>query len=46
MILAVSAHERLALRQFDVSSAFLNAEIEEEVFLRPPKGAEYLEREG
>jgi hypothetical protein len=42
MILTLSAHERLALRQFDVSTAFLNAEIEEEVYLHPPKGAEYL----
>jgi hypothetical protein len=42
MILAVSARERLALRQFDVSTAFLNAGIEEDVYLCPPKGAEYL----
>jgi hypothetical protein len=42
MLLAVSAHENLVLRQFDVRTAFLNGELEEEVYLRPPSGAEYL----
>jgi hypothetical protein len=42
MILAVSAHENLVLRQFDVRTAFLNGELEEEVYVRPPPGAERL----
>jgi hypothetical protein len=42
MILAVSAHENLVLRQFDVRTAFLNGELEEEVYVRPPPGAEHL----
>jgi hypothetical protein len=42
MILAVSAHENLVLRQFDVWTAFLNGELEEEVYVRPPPGAEHL----
>jgi hypothetical protein len=42
MILAVSAHENLVLRQFDVGTAFLNGELEEEVYVRPLPGAEHL----
>jgi hypothetical protein len=42
MILAVSAHENLVLRQVDVRTAFLNGELEEEVYVRPPPGAEHL----
>jgi hypothetical protein len=41
MILTVSAHENLVLRQFDVRTAFLNGELEEEVYVRPPPGAEH-----
>jgi hypothetical protein len=36
MILAVSAHENLVLRQFDVRTAFLNGELEEEVYVLCP----------
>jgi hypothetical protein len=42
MILAVSAREGLAMRQFDIRTAFLNGELEEEVYMRPPAGAEGL----
>jgi hypothetical protein len=42
LLLAVSAHENLVLRQFDVRTFFWNGELEEEVSLHPPSGAEYL----
>jgi hypothetical protein len=42
MLLAVSAHENLVLRQFDVQTVFLNGKLEEEVYLRRPSGAEHL----
>jgi hypothetical protein len=42
MIRAVSAHENLVLRQFDVRTAFLNGELEEKVDVHPLSGAEYL----
>lgn len=38
MILATCAHEDLEMRQFDIRTAFLNGELEEEVYMRPPKG--------
>jgi Reverse transcriptase (RNA-dependent DNA polymerase) len=41
-ILAIAAHEDLELRQFDICTAFLNGELDEEVFMRPPAGAEHL----
>jgi hypothetical protein len=40
MMMAISAHEDLELRQFDVSTAFLNGMLKEEVYLRPPVGLE------
>jgi hypothetical protein len=42
MIMAVSAREGLAMRQFDILTAFLNGELEKEVEMRPPAGAEEL----
>jgi hypothetical protein len=45
MVLAVAAHEDLELRQFDIRTAFLNGELQEEVFIRQPAGAA-LGREG
>jgi hypothetical protein len=40
MILATCAHEDLEMRQFDIRTAFLNGELEEEVYLRPPAGVD------
>jgi hypothetical protein len=40
MMMAVAAHEGLELRQFDVRTAFLNAWLKEEVYLRVPAGLE------
>jgi hypothetical protein len=42
LLLAVSARENLVLRQFYVRTAFLNGELEEEVYLCLPSGAEHL----
>ena len=42
MILATCAHEDFELRQFDIRTAFLNGELEEEVYVRAPAGAEHL----
>jgi hypothetical protein len=42
MMLAVAAHEGLHLRQFDIKNAFLNSHLQEEVYIRPPKGWEHL----
>ena len=39
MILAVCAHEGLEMRQFDISTAFLNGQLDEEVYMRAPSGA-------
>ena len=42
MIAAVAARHGLRLRQFDMKTAFLNWVLEEEVYVRPPTGFEYL----
>jgi hypothetical protein len=42
MLFAVSAHENLVLRQFDIRTACVSGELEEEVSLRRPSGAEHL----
>lgn len=38
MILAVSAIEKLKLRQFDVKTAFLYGELDEEIYMQQPEG--------
>ena len=42
MIAVVTAQHGLRLRQFDIKTAFLNGVVEEEVYVRPPAGFEYL----
>ena len=42
IMLAVCAHEGLEMRQFDIRTAFLNGELEEEVYVRPPAGVPHL----
>ncbi|KAJ0412135.1 hypothetical protein ATCC90586_004055 [Pythium insidiosum] len=36
--LAVCCSRRLLVRQFDIETAFLNGELEEDVFMQPPEG--------
>ena len=38
LVLAIAAQKRLPVYQFDVKSAFLNGELQEEVFVEQPKG--------
>jgi hypothetical protein len=40
ILLAISAYEGLELRQFDIRTAFLNGNLDEEVCMKPPVGAE------
>jgi hypothetical protein len=42
MMLAMAAHADLVLRQFDIKTAFLHGYLKEEVYVRPPRGWEYL----
>jgi hypothetical protein len=46
MMLATCAHEDLEMRQFDICTAFLNGELDEEVYLRPPAGVSGLAAHG
>lgn len=38
MILAVSACEKLKLRQFDIKTAFLNGDLNEDIYMEQPEG--------
>jgi hypothetical protein len=42
MMLAVAEHAGLLLRQFVIKTAFLHGDLKEEVYVRPPRGWEYL----
>jgi len=44
LLLKVSASKKWFLKQLDVSNAFLNGELEEEIFMKIPEG--YAERKG
>lgn len=43
-ILAVAAAEKNVLKKFDVKAAFLNSELNEEIFMKQPKG--YADKSG
>lgn len=38
LLLAVSARRKHIVKQFDINSAFLNGELEEDIFLKQPQG--------
>ena len=46
VLVALAAANGWTLRQFDVETAFLYADLEEEVYVRPPKGFEEYDEEG
>lgn len=37
-VLGIAAQENLALQQFDVSTAFLNGDVKEQIFVKQPEG--------
>ena len=45
LILALAAHKQWKIFQFDVKSAFLNGDLEEEVYVCQPPGFENMEEE-
>ena len=40
-ILSIAAEEGLYLHQFDVKTAFLHAELTDEIYMKPPEGSNY-----
>ena len=38
LMMAIAAHGGLELRQFDVRNAYLQSDLSEEVYVRPPPG--------
>jgi hypothetical protein len=39
LLLTISAHLDLEIHQVDIKTAFLNGELTEEIYLKPPQGA-------
>jgi hypothetical protein len=39
ILLAITAHNDLEIQQIDIKTAFLNGELKEEIYLKPPPGA-------
>lgn len=37
-LLAVASHGKMIIKQYDVESAFLNGDLDEEIYLKPPPG--------
>ena len=46
MMVQIAAQENLTMHQMDVKSAFLHADLEEEIFMQPPKGYEQYSPNG
>ena len=38
MLIAIAAVYRLEIHQMDIKTAFLNGDLEEEIYLEPPEG--------
>ena len=38
ILLVISAQLNLPIHQMDVDTAFLNAEVKEEIYIKPPEG--------
>jgi hypothetical protein len=39
ILLAITTHNNLEIHQIDIKTAFLNGELKEEIYLKPPLGA-------
>jgi hypothetical protein len=39
ILLTITAHNDLEIHQIDIKTAFLNGELKEEIYLKPPPGA-------
>jgi transposase InsO family protein len=41
MMLSTAGRKKLIVKQYDVKSAFLNGDLQEEIFMKPPPGTNY-----